>query len=204
LKVSLERVFPIPAPAVRAWELLRDIERVAACMPGARITERVDERHYKGTVAVRFGPANLSFRGEVELSAIEPAKRTLRLLGKGSDASGGSSASLDLTARIDSVDAGSCNLVGRSEVSLGGRVATFGARMADAVAEQVLRRFAANFAAALQAPAAPAIGAAAAGGHEAGAAAVAAATPQAPLNGFALLLAIVRGWLWALLGRGHA
>jgi len=59
----------MPAPAERAWELLRDIERLAACMPGARITERIDERHYKGTVAVRFGPANLSFRGELELAA---------------------------------------------------------------------------------------------------------------------------------------
>ena len=141
----------MPAPAERAWQLLQDIERVAACMPGARITERIDERHYKGAVAVRFGPASLSFRGEVEVSAIEPETRTLRLLGKGTDASGGSAASLDLTARIEAVDASSCNLTGRSEVSLSGRVATFGARMADAVAEQVLRQFATNFSAPLRA-----------------------------------------------------
>ena len=75
----------MPAPAGRAWALLQDIERVAACMPGARITERIDPQHYKGTVAVRFGPANLSFRGDLELAAIEPATRTLRLLGQGTD-----------------------------------------------------------------------------------------------------------------------
>ena len=106
----------MPAPAERAWALLQDIERVAACMPGARITERIDPRHYKGTVAVRFGPANLSFRGDLELAAIEPATRTLRLLGKGTDTSGGSGASLDLTGRIDAVDATSCTLTGRSEM----------------------------------------------------------------------------------------
>src|SRR5215472_13105388 len=150
----------MPAPAERAWALLQDIERVAACMPGARITERIDPQHYKGTVAVRFGPANLSFRGDVELAAIEPASRTLRLLGKGTDTSGGSGASLDLTAHVDPVDASSCNLAGRSEVPLSGKVATFGARVADAVAEQVLGQFAANFAAELQAQAsAPAAGA---------------------------------------------
>jgi uncharacterized protein len=198
LKVSLERAFPIPAPAERAWALLQDIERVAACMPGARITERVDERHYKGTVAVRFGPANLSFQGQLELAAFDPAKRMLRLTGKGSDTGGGSGASLDLTARVDSVDASSCNLVGRSELSISGRAATFGARMADAVTEQVLRQFAANFSAALeaQAPAAPAAPAAAAGmervsGDE---------KPATALNGFALLRAMVRGWLEALFG----
>ena len=188
----------MPAPAERAWQLLQDIERVAACMPGARITERIDERHYKGTVAVRFGPANLSFRGEVEVSTIEPESRTLRLLGKGTDSSGGSAASLDLTARIEAVDASSCNLTGRSEVSLSGRVATFGARMADAVSEQVLRQFAANFAAALQAQATPAETAPAAAGQPV------SAPPPAPaetaLNGFALLRAIVRGWLRALFG----
>jgi uncharacterized protein len=188
----------MPAPAERAWRLLQDIERVAACMPGARITERIDERHYKGTVAVRFGPANLSFRGEVEVGAIEPESRTLRLLGKGTDSSGGSAASLDLTARIEAVDASSCNLTGRSEVSLSGRVAAFGARMADAVAEQVLRQFAANFSAALQAQATPAEPAPAAAGQQVSA--PPPAVPESALNGFALLRAIVRGWLRALFG----
>jgi carbon monoxide dehydrogenase subunit G len=197
LKVTLERVFPLPAPSGRAWELLTDIERVAACMPGARITERLDERHFKGTVAVRFGPANLAFRGELELAALELATHTLRLLGKGTDSSG-SGASLDLTARIDALDAASCNLVGRSEVSLSGRVATFGGRMADAVAEQVLRQFAANFSAALEQQATPGAAVPASGG-EGATAASAAASQETPLDGLALLLTIVRGWLRALL-----
>jgi carbon monoxide dehydrogenase subunit G len=194
LKVSLERAFPIPAPAERAWALLQDIERVAGCMPGARITERIDERHYKGTVAVRFGPANLSFQGQLELAAIDPATRTLRLIGKGSDSGGGSGASLDLTARVDTVDAVSCRLTGRSELSISGRAATFGARMGDAVAEQVLGQFAANFSAELRAQAAPAT--------PAGAAAPIAddVQPEKALNGFALLRAMVRSWLQALFG----
>jgi len=151
LKVSLEKTFPLPASADRAWELLQDVERIATCMPGARITERVDERHYRGSVAVRLGPANLSFRGELEVAAIEPSTRTLRLLGKGTDSTGGSGASLDLTARVDPVNDTSCNLVGNSDVSLSGKVATFGGRMADSVADQVLKQFVGNFAAALQA-----------------------------------------------------
>ena len=198
----------MPAPAERAWALLQDIERVAACMPGARITERIDPQHYKGTVAVRFGPANLSFRGDLELAAIEPATRTLRLLGKGTDTSGGSGASLDLTGRIDAVDATSCTLTGRSEMSLSGRVATFGGRMAEAVADQVLRQFAANFSAALEKPASPnasapaseTVTAAPAPASETATAASPAAVQQTPLNGLALLWAIVRGWLRGLLG----
>jgi len=192
------------APAERAWALLQDIERVAACMPGARIGERIDARHYKGAVAVRFGPANLSFRGDVELAAIEPATRTLRLLGKGTDTSGGSAASLDLTARVDPVDTTSCNLTGRSEVSISGKVATFGARMADAVAEQVLRQFAANFSAELQAQAASSSTASAAAAGEAAPGTPPAVSGGASLNALALLWTIVRDWLRTLFGRGHA
>jgi hypothetical protein len=82
-------------------------------------------------------------------------------------------------------------------VSLSGRVATFGGRMADAVAEQVLRQFAANFSAALQAQARPAENAPAAAGQQA---TPAPATPETALNGFALVRAIVRSWLRALFG----
>jgi uncharacterized protein len=199
LKVNLERTFPMPAPAPQAWELLQDVERVALCMPGAKISERIDARHYKGSVTVRFGPANLSFRGEVEVVSIEPASRTLHLIGKGTDTSGGSGASLDLTARVDAVGAASSNLVGKSEVSMSGKAAAFGARMAEAVAEQVLTQFGTNFATELRS--AQVGGAAAARDAEGAPAAAAAATPRvAELNGLALLWRVLLGWLRAIVG----
>ena len=147
MKVSLEKTYPVPASADTTWALLQDIEAVAGCMPGARISERIDERHYKGTVAVRFGPANMTFRGEVEVVSVEPPARTLRLLGKGTDTTGGSGASMDLTARVEPLAGDASNLVGTSEVSMSGKAATFGGRLAVPVAEQILQQFATNFAA---------------------------------------------------------
>jgi len=147
MKVVLDKTFAMPASAHTTWGLLSDIEGVAACMPGASVTERIDERHFKGTVAVRFGPANMTFRGSVEVAEIDATSQTLRLVGKGTDSSGSSGAAMDLTARLEAIDAASCNLVGHSEVSMSGKAATFGGRMAGAVADQVLKQFAANFAA---------------------------------------------------------
>ncbi|MFZ9551804.1 MAG: SRPBCC domain-containing protein, partial [Hylemonella sp.] len=63
----------MPASAQQAWRLLQSIESVAACMPGAKITERLDDSHYKGTVTVKFGPATMSFRGEIEVREVNPA-----------------------------------------------------------------------------------------------------------------------------------
>lgn len=206
MKVQLERVFALPAPADAAWVLLQDIERVAGCVPGARITERIDERHYKGTMAVKFGPASMSFRGEVEVLALDASGRSLRLMGKGTDATGGSGASMDLTARIEAVDSASCRLVGNSEVSLSGKAAAFGGRMMSSVADQVLKQFAASFAAEVQdlqnrSPPGPPDATA-----QAPSAPVAVAAPPAPqqLDGLALLWAIVKDWLRSLFAARRA
>ena len=145
MKVQIERNFPLPASAEVSWAFLQDIEAVTVCMPGAKIVERVDESHYKGTVAVRVGPASMSFKGTVEVKDIDAATRSLRLVGKGTDSTGSSGASMDLLARIDSVDAGSSTLVGDSTVAMSGRAATFGGRMMNSVADQVLKQFAENF-----------------------------------------------------------
>lgn len=195
MKVQLEKTFPMPAAADTAWALLQDIEGVAGCMPGAKITERIDDAHYKGTVSVKFGPASMAFRGEVEVREIAPATRTLRLYGKGTDTTGSSGAAMDLTARIDAVDAASCNLVGTSEVSMSGKAATFGGRMMGSVADQVLNQFAANFSTKVQAMQAQASSPA-----TASAAPAAPAPPAQPsqLNGLALIWAVVKDWLRSL------
>src|SRR5262245_3158266 len=199
MKVQLAKTFGLPASADMAWELLQNIEAVAGCMPGASITERIDARHYKGTVTVKFGPGSMSFRGELEVIELEPVSRTLHLVGKGTDSTGSSGASMDLTARVEAVDATSSNLLGSSEVSMSGKAATFGGRMMNTVADQVLKQFAENFAArvrTLQAePAvAPADAPSADGKH---------ATRTAPptstqLNGLALMWAVIKDWLRSL------
>jgi carbon monoxide dehydrogenase subunit G len=196
MKVQLEKTFPMPASADTAWVLLQNIEGVAGCMPGARITERIDAQHYKGTVSVKFGPASMAFRGEVEVRGIELATRTLRLFGKGTDTTGSSAASMDLTARIEAVDAGSCNLIGSSEVSMSGKAASFGGRMMGSVADQVLKQFAANFATQVQALQQPASSAAAA--------ALANAPTPSQLNGLALLWSVIKDWLRSLFAAKRA
>jgi len=190
MKVQLEKSYPMPASAETGWALLQDIEGVASCMPGAKITERVDAQHYKGTVSVKLGPASLSFRGEIEVKGLDAAARSLQLFAKGTDTTGGSAASMDLTARVEAVDAANCNLVGISEVTMSGKAATFGGRVMGPVSDQILGQFAANFAARVQAMQQASPGAAPA-------APVAAGEPK-PLNGLALMWAVVKGWFRSL------
>ena len=194
MKVRLEKTFPLPGSADAAWAVLRDIDAVAGCMPGAKITERIDEQHFKGTVSVKFGPASMAFRGDVQIVSQDAASRTLKLAGKGTDATGSSGAAMDLEARIEAVDAGSSQLVGISEVSVSGKAAAFGGRMMDSVAEQVLKQFAADFGARVQAQ----------GPSAAAAQAAPAPAEAAQLDGVALAWSVVKNWLRSLFGARRA
>ena len=152
MKVELEKTFPMPGTVEASWEFLQNVAGVAGCMPGAKITERVDDTHYKGTIAVRVGPAGMSFKGEIVVQGLDAVTRTLHLVGKGSDTSGTSGASMDLVARIEpGATEGTSNLVGRSEVTMSGKAAAFGGRMMGSVADQILKQFAGNFATQVQA-----------------------------------------------------
>jgi carbon monoxide dehydrogenase subunit G len=181
--------------------MLTDIESVAACMPGASITQKLDEQHYQGTVSVKIGPATMAFRGTIEVREQDAQHRTLRLGAKGTDTSGSSAASLDLTARVEAAAAGASALLGTIEASVSGRAAAFGGRMMEAVADQILQQFAANFSARVSARQRPPPG----GGSDAASPAPASgpASPAAPrpLNGLALMWAVIRAWLRGLLAR---
>jgi carbon monoxide dehydrogenase subunit G len=198
MKVEIEKTFPMPSSAEVAWRFLQNLEAVAGCMPGAKITERLDDGRYKGTVTVKVGPAAMSFRGEVEMKDVDPATRTLRLLGKGTDTTGSSGASMNLTAHIEAAEAGSCNLVGASEVTMSGRAAAFGGRMMNSVAEQILKQFADNFAGQ--------VGAFEAQRASAAAGSAPAASPKiaGELNGIALMWAVFMDWLRVLFSRKKA
>jgi uncharacterized protein len=158
---------------------------------------------------VKFGPASMSFRGEVTVVALEPASRSLRLAGKGTDTTGSSGASMDLTARVETVDATSSRLVGNSEVMMSGKAAAFGARMMGSVADQVLKQFGDNFARQVQSVQLPPPSAseptATASAQTAAEPTTAATAQGAPppatanqLNGLALAWAVLKDWLRSL------
>ncbi len=145
MEVKLDKRYPLDVDSARAWKLLTDVPATAGCMPGAAITEKLDDTHYKGSVKVKVGPASAAFAGDIEVLALDATTRTLQLLGKGADR-GGSSASMNLTATIESGgDAASSVLVGHAEVVVNGKFAQFGGRLMVQVSDMLLGQFVDNF-----------------------------------------------------------
>jgi carbon monoxide dehydrogenase subunit G len=144
MEVTIDKQYPIPASIESCWQVLSNVTDLATCMPGASITEKLDETHYKGSVKVKVGPAAAAFAGDIEVQGIDPVLKQIRLLGKGADR-GGSSASMQLTASLLAQPDGTTNLVGKADVIVNGKFAQFGGRMMTSVSDMILQQFADNF-----------------------------------------------------------
>ncbi len=163
MEVKLDKRYPVAASPDQAWQVLSDIRATAACMPGAQITEQIDETHFKGTVKSKVGPAVMQFGGDIELLGIDPAAKELKMLGKGADKSG-SSASMNLVAHLEPGETpGTSVLVGQATILVSGKLAQFGSRLLVPVSDAMLGQFANNFNTAAVAVPAPAASAQAAG-----------------------------------------
>ncbi len=202
MEVKLDKRYPITASVEQAWTVLSDIRAVAACMPGAQITEQTDDTHYKGTVKSKVGPAVMSFGGDIELLARDAAARRLQLLAKGADKAG-SSASMNLTAHLEPGETPAASvLVGQATIVVSGKLAQFGSRLLVPVSDAMLAQFADNFRTSAAAVATSEAAALSGGGTAAGAGGPAPAPAAVKeLNALALMWTVFKGWLKSLFGR---
>jgi uncharacterized protein len=221
--MEFDNSFEVPLPVDEAWKLLMDIRRIAPCLPGAELTEVVDDRTYKGKVGVRLGPVSLAFAGTVKFDEIDDAAHRAKISAQGSDAKGRGAANATATFHLEQV-AGGAKVLVHTNLTLSGAVAQYGRGVGiiQITAAQIITQFANNlkaqFAPAVAAPAAAAAVASAAAPAPAPVApsapaasatlpvtATASSPPPAaakPISGFALAGAALVAWLKRLFGRG--
>ncbi|MDC7988038.1 SRPBCC family protein, partial [Rhodoplanes sp. TEM] len=141
--MEFDNAFEVPLPPEQAWPLLLDIERIAPCMPGAELTEVVDDRTYKGRTHVRLGPVALSFGGVVTFEEIDAAARACKVTAQGTDSKGRGGANATVAFRIEPSAGGSTVKV-HTSLALTGTVAQYGRSTAivQATAAQLIKQFA--------------------------------------------------------------
>jgi len=94
--VKLENSFDVPIGIADAWAALTDIEGIVPCMPGAALTEVVDESTYKGTVSIRLGPVALVFNGTAKFEEADASAYRALVRTKGSDTKGRGNVAADI------------------------------------------------------------------------------------------------------------
>lgn len=203
--MEFDNSFEVPLPPAEAWEVLLDIKRIAPCMPGAELTEVVDENTYKGKINVRLGPVALTFAGVVKFEQIDAASYTARVAAQGTDAKGRGGANAASLFRLEPA-AGGSKVVVHTNLALSGAVAQYGRGVGiiQATAAQLMNQFATRLKDQLgQDRSAPAAPAAAPTTQPSApiAPAGAPAPPAKPISGLALIAKAMWSWIAGLFRR---
>jgi uncharacterized protein len=137
--------FEVAEPVAKVWEFFGDIPRVAACLPGATLTENLGDDKYGGQVAVRMGPVRLQFAGTAEITERDEAAKRIVVNAAGADQRGRGQASMVVTATLSQAGSGTKVAVSQ-DLTLAGAAAQYGRGMIADVTAVLMRDFSANLA----------------------------------------------------------
>jgi uncharacterized protein len=135
--------FEVGQPVDKVWAFFDDIAGVAACLPGAELTDDLGDDKYLGKVAIRMGPVKLSFTGTANITERDNAAKRIVIDAAGADEKGRGQASMLVTATL--VGTGQTTNVGVvQDVQLSGAAAQYGRGMISDVTAVLMRDFAVN------------------------------------------------------------
>jgi carbon monoxide dehydrogenase subunit G len=152
--VRFENAFAVRAPIEQVWSTLLDVERVATCMPGAEVLQKVDEDSYRIAIKVRIGPIAMTYRGDVQITERDEAARTAVMHAKAREARGQGTADAHVHLSL-AEEQGGTRATLATDVALSGRVAAMGQGVIADVAARLVEPFAENLAAMLAADEGP-------------------------------------------------
>jgi carbon monoxide dehydrogenase subunit G len=144
MAVKIEKSFQVPEPADQVWKVISDPRSVGSCVPGARITEAVDEKTYKGVIKIKLGASVTDYKGEAHIERLDDQAQEIVMIGKGQDVRGKGGATMKLTAKVRALPEGGTEVATISELNVVGILAQMGSRMIQEVANQIFEEFTKN------------------------------------------------------------
>ena len=184
MSIQIEETFQVAVPVDTVWRFLLDPHRVVTCMPGAELEQVVDERTFEGAVKIKLGAITTRYRGRVQLTEVDEAAHTVRMLAEGRE-TGGGTAKGTLTSQVRALPDGDTEVIAQAEVDITGRVMQMGRGMIQGVSSQLFAQFATRTREALETPAAQ--------GED--------AVPAARAEESIPILRVILGVLWAPVAR---
>ena len=182
----IQNTFTVARSVDEVWAYLLDVEKIAPCMPGAELTETVDDHTWKGKVNIKFGPISMSFAGSVEMNERDDAAHRVVLQAKGTEQKGKGAATAGVTSWLEPADAGTTVRM-EADITLTGAAA----QLSRGLLPEVSKRLTQQFADCLEAN----LGAAAAVAGAGSPATTAPAAAAKPVGGIRLGL----GAIWAMI-----
>jgi len=153
--MDLQNSFVVPTGIDKAWATLLDLEKVAPCLPGAKL-DAVEGETFTGTVKVKLGPVNMTYGGKARFVEVDEDAHKAIIEGNGKETRGSGTASALITAQMISEGPDRTRVEVTTDLSITGKPAQFGRGVMQDVATRLIDQFAANLEALIAADSAPA------------------------------------------------
>ena len=112
-------------------------------MPGAELTEVVDDRTWKGRVRLRVGPVSMNYSGTVHMTErSDDANLAVTLRAEGRETNGKGNAAATIRSSVQPSGNGGSRLLIDQDLQLSGMAAQFGSRMIQDVSAHLTQQFA--------------------------------------------------------------
>ena len=139
----LEGKFTLKAPIQQVWDFLLEPGTLASCIPGAEKMEVIDSNAYESIVKQKVGPVSVKLKFTTTLTEMDPP-RYLKAVGKGGDIGKAGTFTQETIVDLKEISKDEVEVSYTSNVSLVGRLATFGERIMRAKAKSVGEEFTRN------------------------------------------------------------
>jgi carbon monoxide dehydrogenase subunit G len=141
MAIHLENEFTVPASTDEVWEFLLDPRRVAPCMPGAELTEVLNDHQYKGKVNIKMGPVSLSFNGDVDITERDEVTKRMVMKATGSEMKGKGQATATVISSLERSGSGTRMRISQ-DIEMSGPLAQYGRGMIQDVSGSLMDEFA--------------------------------------------------------------
>jgi len=138
--MRIEGRFTLNVPIRETWDNLLDPETLAACIPGCEKMEAIGENTYDCTIKQKVGPITVRFDFITTLSELTPPTH-LKATGTGADANKAGTFKQETVLDLKEISPNEVEVSYRSDVTIVGRLATFGDRIMRAKARDVEKQF---------------------------------------------------------------
>ena len=141
--MKIEGKFTMKAPIQKVWDFLLAPGTLASCIPGAEKMEAVDDKTWEGIVKQKVGPISVKLNFTQTLTEVDPPKH-IKAVGRGSAVGGAGTFSQETIVDLKEIASGEVEVAYSSNVSMVGRLATFGERIMRAKVNKVGEEFTDN------------------------------------------------------------
>ena len=141
--MKIEGKFTMKAPIQQTWDFLLAPGTLVSCIPGAEKMEAVDEKTWEGIVKQKVGPITIKLNFTQTLTELDPPKH-VKAVGLGSAVGGAGTFTQETIVDIKEMAGGEVEIAYSSNVSLVGRLATFGERIMRAKVNKIGGQFIQN------------------------------------------------------------